>query len=126
MLETVVVAQVMGVFALLEGLSMVLQKKMLLSIFHEMAYSRLVSYVIGLIMTILGLLMIAYHTSFASTLTSVITVIGWGMFVEGAAFLFVSEAGMKRLIHNLDYPSCYYSIGIGYLVLALYLIIAAL
>ncbi len=122
--DTIVLAKVIGIFALLEGLSMLLRKKMLLSIFHEMARSRILSYIVGLIMIILGLLVVVRHTIFDDVLSSVVTLIGWFITIEGTVYLFLSQKVMERYIRKLDRPLYYYTIGLGYLVLGAYLCVA--
>jgi vacuolar-type H+-ATPase subunit I/STV1 len=123
--DTIVLAKVIGIFALLEGFSMLLRRKMLLSIFHEMARSRILSYIVGLIMIILGLLIAVRHTIFDGVLSSVVTLIGWFITIEGTVYLFLSQKIMERYIRTLDRPLCYYTVGVGYLILGVYLCVAA-
>jgi len=125
MLGTIFFAKLMGIFAVLEGLSMVLRRRMLREVFHEMAQSRTTSYIIGSVMAILGLPIIVSHTTFSNLLASVVTLIGWLIFIEGASSLFLSKTAIARIVRTLDNPSYYYAIGFGYLVVGVYLLLNA-
>ena len=122
MIDTIFLAKVMGIFALVEGFSMILRRRMLLTVFHEMARIRAIHYIIGVVTTILGLLVIVGHNIFADTLSTMVTLVGWFMFFEGASFLFVSQTIVGRMVRMIDRPFWYYIIGVGYLILGAYFV----
>ena len=126
MIDTIFLAKVIGIFALLEGFSMILRRRMLLVVFHEMARMRILSYIIGAVMAILGLVVVVGHTVFADMLSSTVTIIGWFICIEGVLFLFFSQTMVKRMIRALDHQLWYSLISAGYLILGVYLAFSVL
>lgn len=115
-------AQLMGLFGLGMGLSMLVRRKMLLSIFHELSENRATTYIMGVIIFLLGLIVVLQHNVWEWGSEPVITIIGWAVLIEGAAYLFVSKSAMKHYIRTLDNARVYYLIALGYLVLSGYLL----
>lgn len=124
MTDTIFLAKIIGVFALLEGFSMILRRQVLLAVFHEVGHSRALSYIIGMVMIILGLLIAMRHTNFSSALATIITLAGWLVLAEGVAYIFLSSTMVEQIMRSLDSPFIYYAIGAGYLILGAYLLTA--
>lgn len=120
--NTMFFAQLIGVYALVMGASMALRKKMLLGVFRDMVRERSVSYLLGVMILIIGLLLIFNHNAWTSTASKLITVLGWMVTAEGVAFLFVSEKQLKSGLAWLNKDNFYYTVTLGYLVIGCYLV----
>jgi uncharacterized membrane protein HdeD (DUF308 family) len=118
---SIFLAQLMGIFSLAMGFSMLAKRKMLISIFHELSDSRALSYILGTLMFLLGLLVILNHNVWELSPRIIITIIGWIILVEGGSYLFVSKETLSRYLAFLDNRKIYYVIAFGYLVLGSYL-----
>ena len=103
------------------GTSMAIRRKMLMSIFRDIAKHRTTSYILGVLITIIGLFIVLSHNVFQSGFPLLITVIGWGVLVEGVSYLFVSEEFLERYMTTLNIKKFYYFIAAAYLMLGGYL-----
>jgi len=119
---SIFLAQLMGVFALLMGFSMLAKRKMLISIFHELSDSRALSYILGTLMFLLGLLIILNHNVWELSPRIIITILGWVILIEGGGYLFVSKETLRKYLSFLDNRKIYYIIAGGYLILGSYLV----
>lgn len=114
-------AQLIGAFSIVMGLSMLARRKMLMSIFYELSQNRALSYILGVLIFLIGLLLVLNHNIWQGLLQTIITLLGWGVFLEGAFFLFVSEQTLKKYLVMVNSKKVYYLIASVYLVLGLYL-----
>lgn len=120
--NTMFFAQLIGIYALVMGSSMALQKKMMLGIFRDMAKERSVSYILGVMVLIIGLLLILNHNTWTSPASKLITILGWMVTAEGAVFLFVSEKQLKGLLAWINRDNVYFTVTFGYLIIGAYLV----
>ena len=118
---SIFLAQLIGVFSLVMGFSMLVKRKMLISIFHELSDSRALSYILGTLIFLLGLLVILNHNVWVLNPRIIITIIGWVILIEGGSYLFVSKEAFRKYLAFLDNRKIYYIIAIGYLILGSYL-----
>lgn len=119
---TIFLAQLIGVYCLVIGSSMALKRTMLMGIFQELFGGRALSYVMGVLTLILGLLLVLTHTMWEGPPAVVITLIGWGVLAEALAFLFFSRETLARSLELLKRNNIYYGIALVYLVLGVYLV----
>jgi len=115
-------AQLIGLYSVVVGLSMLMERKMLMGIFQEIFSTRALSYVMGVLMLVMGLLLVLTHTVWQGTLSIVITVISWFVLVEAIIFLFFSQKILAKALIALNNTKIYYAISIVYLVLGVYLV----
>lgn len=93
-----------------------------MEVFRELSQTRAFSYVMGVIMLILGLLITLSRSNWENALAIVITLLGWGVLLEAMVFLFLpKELLAKKYINLLENKTLYYLIAFGYLVLGAYL-----
>ncbi len=118
---TIFLAKLIGIFCLVMGVSM-LKRKAMLEVFEELSRERALSYVMGVLMLLLGLLVILVHTKWGNTLSTVITFLGWGISFEAAIFLFSSKETVAKYLHTLNNKTVYYLIALGYLLVGAYLV----
>lgn len=93
-----------------------------MEIFGELFTNRLVSYVMGVAILLIGLLLVLTHNLWQGGLeTVVITVVGWIVALESLVYLFLSKAMLKKYGRWLKNKSVYYAITFMYLLLGSYL-----
>ena len=119
---SIFLAQLIGMFSLVMGFSMLAKQKMLISIFHELSDSRTLSYILGTLEFLLGLLVILNHNIWELSPRIIITIVGWIILIEGGSSLFVSKETLRKYLAFLDNRKIYYIIAIGYVILGSYFI----
>lgn len=119
---SVLLAKLIGFTALAMGASMALRRKMLLSIFHELSQSRALSYILGTLMFVMGLLIILNHNIWSPGFPFLITVLGYFVLLEATAYLFVSKKFLEKYFAQINDKKVYYLIAIGYLVLGFFML----
>jgi len=117
---TIFLAKLIGIFCLVMGVSM-LQRNAMMEVFRELSHARALSYVMGVIMLILGLLIILSHSNWENALAIGITLLGWGILFEATVFLFFPKEKMAKYINALENQTIYYLIALGYVAVGVYL-----
>lgn len=117
---TIFLSKLIGFFCLVIGASM-LKRDMMMAVFLELSRERALSYVMGVLMLIMGLLVTLVHTKLGNPLSTVITLIGWGILFEAAIFLFSSKETVAKYVNTLESKEMYYLIALGYFLIGAYL-----
>jgi len=117
---TIFLSKLIGIFCLVMGASM-LKRDMMMEVFRELSRERPLSYVMGVLMLILGLLVTLTHARWGNPLSIVITLLGWGILLESALFLFCSKKVVAKYVNTLENKTVYYLIVLGYLFVGAYL-----
>ncbi len=117
---TIFLAKLIGIFCLVMGASM-LKRSMMMEVFRELSGQRALSYVMGVLMLILGLLVTLAHTKWEGLLAICITLLGWGMLFESVIFLFSSKSMVAKYVNALENKTIYYLIALGYFLFGAYL-----
>ena len=100
---------------------MLARREMLTSIFQEVARNLALAYILGVLMFQIGLLLVLLHTTWNGIAPTVITLIGWGVLLEGTAFLFMSHQQTEKYLATLNNGTVYYGITVLYLTLGCWL-----
>ncbi len=111
---SIFLAKVIGIFCLVMSISM-FKRNMIMDVFREVSGRRALSYIIGVWMLIVGLLIISI------TKWDIITLLGWGILFEALFFLFASKEKASRYLNALENKALYYAIVAAYLILGIYL-----
>jgi len=119
--NTQFLAEFIGIYCFVMGVSMAARRDMMMRIFHEVSRNRALSYVMGVWMLIIALSLVLSHQSWHGSVAVIITLLGWGVFLESIVFLFASEKALEKYMGALNNPSAYYCIAAGYLILGLFL-----
>lgn len=117
---TLLLAKLIGVFCLVMGLSM-FRRDMMMEIFRELSRNRALSYIMGTLMLILGLLLVLVHTKWGTPPAILITLLGWGILLEATVFLFSSKEMVAKYLNTLENRQVYYLIALGYFLIGAYL-----
>lgn len=121
---TIFLSKLIGVFCLVMGASM-LRRNIMMEVFRELSRDRALSYVMGVLMLILGLLVTLVHTKWGNPPSIVITLLGWGILLEAGVFLFSSKDMVAKYVYTLENKIIYYLIVLGYFLVGAYLFYSA-
>ncbi|GEM_PF-6461436 len=117
---TIFLSKVIGIFCLVMGASM-LKRDAMMDVFRELSRDRALSYVMGVLMLMLGLSLTMAHTKWGNPPSIVITLLGWGILLEAMAFLFSSKEMVVTYVNTLENKTVYYLVALGYLLIGAYL-----
>lgn len=120
---TLFLAKLMGIFSLIYGVSLLLEKKMIIGIFSSfLGEERLTSYILGLLEVLGGLAIILTHNIWnEGMLALVVTILGWLLLLDGVNYLFMSKKRLSNMLGMLQYSKMYYFGATVLIVLGLYL-----
>lgn len=93
---SLLLAQVMGLYLLLEGLVVLTRRKFVLNIVNDISQHKALMFVTGAMVFILGLLVVLNHNIWEASWRVVPTVIGWIMVLKGVAIFFVPRVVMNK------------------------------
>lgn len=124
--NNIFIAQLIGIYSVVTSLSMFLKNKMLMGVFDGLFKTRTLSYVLGVMIFILGLIMVLSYNSWSSGPEAVISLASWLVLVEGISYLFLSQNSFLKMLNWIHHKSVYYSIATGYLILGIYMLSVAI
>ena len=93
---SLLLAQIMGLYLMLEGLTILTRRKFVLNIVNDISNNKALMFVTGAMVFILGLLVVLNHNIWEATWRVVPTIIGWGMVIKGALIFFVPGVMMDK------------------------------
>lgn len=93
---SVLLAQIIGLYLLLEGLVILARRKFIMNIVDDMSNNKALMFVTGAMVFILGLLIVLNHNIWEATWRVVPTIVGWAMVVKGIAIFFVPQVVMSK------------------------------
>jgi len=92
----ILLAQVIGLYLLLEGLVILTQRKFIMNIVDDLGNHKALMYITGAMVFILGLLIVLNHNVWEASWQVVPTIVGWAMVAKGAAMFFVPKMVMTK------------------------------
>lgn len=98
---TLFLAQVMGVYLLVAGVSGLLYPARTQKAMREFNKSTVLPYFDGALALILGLLILFTHNVWDDLTTSLVTLVGWLAVLEGLAMFLLSEDVMKQMTNKI-------------------------
>ena len=93
---SMLLAQVMGLYLMLEGLLVLTRQKFVMNLINDLDKNRALMFVTGAMVTILGLLVVLNHNVWEASWMVVPTIIGWIMVVKGVMALFVPKVLLAK------------------------------
>jgi len=93
---SLLLAQVMGLYLLLEGLVVLTRRKFVMNIVDDISNHKALMFVTGAMVFILGLLVVLNHNVWEASWRVVPTIIGWAMVVKGIGMFFVPRVMMNQ------------------------------
>lgn len=119
---TLFLAQILGITFMLAGLTMLLERKMMLEVLKGLVENRALIYVLGIIDLVFGLAIVLTHNVWdADMLTSTITFLGWLILVKGVCRMVIPTATIKRWYTKNNITKILPFAGLVVLVLGAYL-----
>jgi len=117
-------AQLIGLFFIITSFSMAFRRKMMMVVFRDVFRSQALSYILGLLLLILGLFLALMHGYWEGTTSIVIDILAWYLLIESVLYLFLPRKLTWKLFSWLEYTKVYYTVAVGYLILGGYLLYA--
>ena len=119
---SLLLAQVMGLYLLLEGIVILARQKFVVNIVNDLSNNKALMFVTGAMVFILGLLVVLNHNVWEASWQVIPTIIGWAMIAKGISIFFIPNIvlGLAKKFakdRNLAVSSGVIAIAIGaYLV----------
>ena len=105
---TAILAQVIGLFTVITTLAMLLQRRMTEEVISSLIANRALLYVVGLIATLCGLLIVLSHNVWkGGALPIVVTLLGWLILLRGILFLVLPRETIQYVYRNLNFRRNY-------------------
>lgn len=118
---TVFLAQLMGVFSLIIGLSMLVRSKLMMQMLEDFFDSRALVYILGVLEVLGGLMLVLSHNVWDNMLAAFVTTLGWLILIEGIFYLVASRRIIENVYGVLRSSRAYYLILLVYLGIGAYL-----
>jgi len=119
---TIFLSQFIGIFSLVIGLSMILKKKMVISIFDDIFRNRQATYLLGFAEFFAGLMVVLHHNIWEGILPVIVTAIGWLLLIEGFIYIFASKRSLVNVWSWIHRENVYHIFSVIYIVVGVYLI----
>jgi len=93
---SLLLAQVIGLYLLLEGVLILTHKKFIVHIIEDLSNHKALMFISGAMVFILGLLVVLNHNVWEASWRVIPTIIGWAMVIKGVGLLFVPKVVLAR------------------------------
>jgi hypothetical protein len=105
---TIFLSQLIGLFALVLSLAMILHRQSFVEIASEMVHDRPLLFIIGLITLAIGLAMVLAHNIWSGgVLPVVITVFGWIQLIRGLVFLLAPPDALASFFEKMNFAKVF-------------------
>jgi len=118
---TILLAKIFGVYMLLIGVAIFMNRKHFLGAIIAIAKERFAQIIAGAMALLIGLWMINVHNDWSSGPAGLITLIGWIGLAKGVLYLFLPEAQLAKITHVFAERTWYMVDGVIVIVLGAYL-----
>ena len=107
--HTVFLSRLIGLYALIISISMLLHKPAMVEIAGEVARAPPLLLIAGMFTLLAGISMVLAHNIWTGgMLPVVVTLIGWALFVRGIVLVFISPEGALGIYESLRFSQFYY------------------
>lgn len=118
---TILLSQVLGLFLIIVGASVMFRKRYFVPVIGEFVEERLTRMLMGILELLAGLFLVVAHTDWSSLPAGIITVIGYVLVIEGAGYLLLSDRAVAWIIKSFNVRAWYVSGGLLAILLGAYL-----
>jgi hypothetical protein len=114
---TAFLARLLGLFLVIESLSMLAQKQAMIDITTSLIQDHPLIFTLKILGVLAGLAMVLGHTVWSGGLSVIVTLIGWVTLVRSVVLLFLSPEAVLSILKVIRYEQNYYLlVGISLLI----------
>ncbi len=118
---TLLFEKVFGLYLIIAGLLVVLRKEEMMSLAKMYGKDMALRFAMGALLLLGGLFMVITYYDFSTLPTSIITLVGWLVFLKGFVFFFASEKKVQKIIGMWSNSGTYMAWGVIALIAGAYL-----
>jgi len=122
MASSLILGKIIGLYLVICGVSMLARKQGWMAMVKDMRKNPSFGRLMALFELLLGILIVMLHNVWVQGWEVAITLIGWVMLIEGAAYLLLPHKSIEKKIKAFNKPGWYVVTGIVILVVGLYLL----
>lgn len=120
--QSLLLAKVIGPVLAFASLTIVIRRRRYIAAFAAFAEQPMLRYVIAMVELLAGAFLVVMHPHWSGPpAVIVITALGWVLTLEGAVFLWLSDAKVARVMRVINRPQWYVIWGAAAFVLGMYL-----
>ncbi|MEX0918704.1 MAG: hypothetical protein WDZ85_01935 [Candidatus Paceibacterota bacterium] len=120
--SSIFLSQMIGIYLVLIGLVFLFKRKTLMPAMKEVIQSKSLLYIVAMLELAAGIAIVLNHNIWAWSSELLITLFGWLLIVESAAYLLLPYKRMEKLALKFNTPAWYGSCGAGAVIIGAYLI----
>lgn len=124
MADSMLLAQVIGITALVKGVAVLVRPKFVRGILKDLFDNHALFYFLITTELVIGLFLVLTHNIWENSYVVIITILGWLMVIESILFLLLSENITSKVVKKLDNDSMYRFGAALSLIIGAYLIYA--
>lgn len=117
---SILLAKIIGVYLVIEGISLITMQKEIIPIISEIK-GKAVFLGWGVIATIIGLVIITSHNVWLNSYQIAISLFGWLVFVKGVLISFLPMNVIEKIINKINKPIFYNTGGVIAILIGLWL-----
>ncbi len=121
MMLTILLAKIFGLYMLIAGLAILMNRKHMVLAVIAIAKERASQLIGGLVALLLGLFIVNIHNDWSMLPAILVSLVGWASVVKGLVYLFLPEAVLTKYMHTLSNRKWYMIDGLAAVVIGLYL-----
>lgn len=118
---TILLSKVLGLYLIIGGASIMLRERYFMPIIGGFVEERLTRMLIGMLELLGGLFLVVTHTDWSSLPAGIVTVLGWTLVIEAAAYLLLPDDMIEKGVKMLNSQLWYIAGGVFAISLGTYL-----
>lgn len=119
---SLIFGKVIGIYLIIVAISMLARQGSWMKIVKQVRKNESFPRLIALFELLVGLFIVVAHNMWVASWEVAITIVGWLMLIEGAAYLLLPHSVIEKKIQFFNKPGWYTIVGIVSLVVGLYLV----
>lgn len=118
---TLVLERVLGIYLIIMGLVVLFRRRYFTTIFAGFIENKVLRALVAIMELIAGILLVVIHNKWISWPTSVISLVGWIMAIEGLFYLILPEKWLKGMLKIFNNKFWYFLGGLLAILVGIYL-----
>jgi len=119
-MTTTFLAQAIGIFFIIVGISLATERKMVMNVFKELFQHRVLTYIWGILTLLISVLMILEHNIWSGVTELAVTILGWYLFLEALIYVFLPQKYFSVFYEWLQKKTIYYTLTTVFFLAGLY------